>query len=119
MKKCFNKNLWNKIDLELQEKLKDYIYTKAEALALIGCGEKTLRRYVEDQFITMIKNGKTGYFTKNDIDKSIFILKMKTNEIMNNIHAAGLYDFLIDKKCKVSFEELNEYLQRYDRLRRH
>lgn len=105
---------WTRIEQEIRKKLKEHKYSFIEVWKIVGCGEKTLRRYMDAELICPIKTSDEWYFTQEQLDKCNFIHKMKSKHYMTARAAAGLFDYMISKKCKVSIEEALKYIENYD-----
>lgn len=106
-------NNWEKLNKDLERKMKGFKYSFYEAVGIIGCGEKTLRRYMDDQFVKPIKVSDEWLFTNDMIDKVRFILKAKKIGYMNAYVASGLYDFLQSGKKTKDFDDIYEFIEPY------
>lgn len=97
---------WNKLNDDLKKKLKDYKYTFGQACKLVGCGEKTLRRYMDAEYIQPIKISDEWLFTEDIIQKCKFIYKMRYNKLCNIATAIALYDYMEKHYVKASYDEI-------------
>lgn len=100
------KDNWSKINQELQERLKNYKFSFMEAWKLIGCGEKTLRRYMEYEFIMPLKISDEWYLTSDMIDKCKFINQMRCAKRCNVWNANDLYDYMVDKGIRPIYKDI-------------
>lgn len=105
---------WHKINSDLSEKLKGHIYTFIEVWSIVGCGEKTLRRYMDRLLVTPIKTSDNWLFDEDMLAKVDFIHKCKTKLDIPVNSAAGLYDFLKANKVKQGFEDLENSIKEYN-----
>ena len=105
---------WHKIEQEIKKKLENHKYNFTEVWKISGCGEKTLRRYMDAELLSPIKTADEWHFTQQQLDKCIFIYKMKSNHYMTVKSAAGLFDYLSIKKCKINIQELLECIKYYE-----
>lgn len=104
---------WNSIDKELQKRLANHKYTYEEAVKLIGCNEKLVRRYMDRKFIIPIKVNDEWYFSQELIDKAIFIKKIGNPLGIDVAAASGLFDYMKEKGCKIDIDRITECIMRY------
>ena len=105
---------WQKVEQEIKKKLKDHKYSFIEVWKIVGCGEKTLRRYMDAELLMPIKTCDEWYFTQQQLDKCNFIHKMKSNHYMTAKAAAGIFDYLVDKRYKINTDAIVEAIKYYD-----
>lgn len=105
---------WQKIEQEIRKKLKNHKYSFTEVWKITGCGEKTLRRYMDAELLSPIKTSDEWYFTQEQLDKCEFIYKMKSNRHMTVKAAAGLFDYISSKKGKIDIDKVLECIKYYD-----
>lgn len=107
---------WTKLDKELREKLKNYKYSFYETWNLVGCGEKTLRRYMDSYFIMPIKTSDEYKFTQEMVDKVKFIHSAKSGKYMTTWAAAALWDYMIAHKLYPDFDEVEKFIVEYKKM---
>ena len=105
---------WLKINDDLNNRLKGHIYTFIEVWSIVGCGEKTLRRYMDRLLITPLKTSDNWLFDENMLNKVDFIHKCKTKLDIPVSTGAGLYDFLKNNKVKQGYEDLEKAVKEYE-----
>ena len=105
---------WTKLNEELKKKLANYRYDFTEAWKIVGCGEKTLRRYMDAQLLQPIKTSDVWYFTEQMIEKAKFIYQAKKEADVPVRVSAALYDYLIDCKKTCSFDKIKQYIENYN-----
>lgn len=104
---------WSQIDKELQQKLSHFIYKFPQAVAIIGCGEKVLRRYMNENLIEPIKQNDEWLFTQEIIDKANFIHKVGNPMGIDRLAAAGLYDYMKEHNCKIDIDAIRASILKY------
>lgn len=108
------KRKWTNLNEELKQKLKEHKYSFIETWKLVGCGEKTLRRYMDAGLIMPLKKSDEWLFSEKLIEKTKFIYELKSQLNVNVKVAAGLYDFLDGKRyIKPDYEKIIELSQNY------
>ena len=105
---------WQKIEQEIKKKLKNHKYSFIEVWKIVDCGEKTLRRYMDAELLMPIKTSDEWYFTQQQLDKCNFIHKMKSNHYMTAKAAAGLFDYMVDKKIKIDVDKVLDCIKFYE-----
>lgn len=104
---------WNKINKELEKKLKNYKFKFDQANVIIGCDEKTLRRYISEQLICPIKISDEWQFSQEQIDKCTFIYKAKKLASVDIATSAGIYDYYKSQGMQCDFDKIFPYIQNY------
>ena len=104
---------WPSLNEYLKEQLIDHKYTTYQAWSTIGCGEKTLRRYVDAGYVTPIKVRDEWYFTEEQIQKCTFISELKKTLRADTYFLAGLYDYLKAHNIKPDESKIIEYTKAY------
>lgn len=104
---------WKHIGEQLKTLLSEHKFTFEEAVKAIDCGEKTLRRYMDAQYVAPIKTSDEWHFTMKQIEKCRFMHDLKTRLNMQVPLAAGLYDYLDSIGHTPDTEELIKYMTFY------
>lgn len=97
---------WHKINDELDKRLENFKYSFIQAWKIIGCGEKTLRRYVDAEYVRPIKVSDEWFFTNDMIQKCKFIHKMRYDKRSNNDNAVALYEYMEKHGIKAIYEDI-------------
>lgn len=97
---------WLKLREDLKTKMKGYEYLFEDALTLIGCGAKTLHRYVDAEYITPIKISDNWLFTEDMINKCRFLVKSRIDRRLNNQDASALYDYMKKNGLIVNYDDI-------------
>lgn len=105
---------WEHIKNDVETLLSCHVYNTQETLKSIGCGEKTLRRYMDRHLIEPLKHSDEWFFTQETVDKANFIHKCKIDFNIPVIVGAAIFDFLLECKCKPTITKLKEQLNKYE-----
>lgn len=104
---------WKKIDKRLQKFLKNHKYSFYEAVDILGCNERTLRRMMDDQLIEPVKVSDEWKFSEDIIHKARFILKCGKPLGIEKATVAGIYNYLIKHKIKPDIDEFRQIASEY------
>lgn len=97
---------WSKFNQELKEKLKDYKYSYEETWKIVGCGYKTLQRYMDRELVDPLKVSDEWLFDQERVEKVKFIYELRKHAKVPVEFSAVLFDYMKTKKSVPDYQEL-------------
>lgn len=107
---------YRKLQEEVTQKLRTHYYSFKELLAVVNCGEKTLRRYIEAGIVRPATSGaysNSQYFTSEQVERTCFVYDMHKLTKAPIYLSAALFDYFKAKRVRFDIQNLLDRIEDY------
>ena len=107
---------YRKLQEEVTQKLKNHAYSFRETVSIVGCGDKTLRRYIEAGLVRPSTSGahsNSQYFTSEQVEQLCFIFDMQKLIKAPVQLSAALYDYMKARRMRFDIQNLLDRIEDY------
>ena len=107
---------YRKLQQDVSKMLKDHYYSFTEVMSIVGCGNKTLRRYIDKGILKPVTSGSysnSQYFTSEELERAQFVYDLQKSTKAPIEVSAAIYDYLKAKRMRFDLQNLLDRIEDY------
>lgn len=107
---------YRKLQYELSKRLRDHEYSFEELVNIVGCGSKTMNRYVYGGIVKAKSSGSnknSRYFDNEQLERACFVYDCQKALKAPPALSAAFYDYCKYKRIRIDLQNIIDRVEDY------
>lgn len=107
---------YRRIQEDVTKKLRDHYYSFEDLVNIVGCGHKTMRRYIEEGIVKPATSGahsNSQFFTQEQLERANFVYDMQKLAKAPILLSAALFDYMNARRMRFDIQNLLDRIEDY------